>query len=168
MYWQRVMNESYPITKGFRKQRYLSGARLYNLQTDPFEMDNLLLKSKESGKNGDLRWKIDQYIEKEIAKGHQLPCIPSGISGKLLTKLAHSMFLLYPETLTFYLDTGRVVQDMEGDRNYVGRIGTDWCPDELQRDRSIFEQLAVAAIMKGRPDVAKNVQLLLDQSSLFS
>lgn len=169
-YWQRVMDDSFPIKKLLNKQQYLDGARLYNLETDPFEMYNLLSSSEETRGNGTLRliWQINKYFNKQIAKGHQLPAIPGDISGKLFTRLAHNMFLIFPRNINYYFDTGRVVKDINNDTNYAGSVGTDWCHDGLQRDRSIFEQLAIAAIAKGKFDVAKDVQILLDQSSLFS
>ena len=82
-YIRRVFNESLPTDVMVDKQRYLEGHQLYDLKTDPAELDNLLANGVQSQETADILDQMNEFISSELAKGMQVPVTgPGHNSGK--------------------------------------------------------------------------------------
>ena len=95
-YWERNFHDSITVADPYTKKSLYDGFSLYNLENDPFELDNLVDPS-----SGDpaayqvIIGEIMEYIQEEKNKGHILPPIPGDENGKLYTRVFQKMGPVY-------------------------------------------------------------------------
>ena len=95
-YWDRVFSESITVADDYEKKVLLDGYSLYNLEEDPFEIENLVGPDSENPEAySEIIEEILDYIEEQKSKGHVLPPIPGDENGKLYTRIFQRMGPVY-------------------------------------------------------------------------
>ena len=80
----------------YTKKSLFDGFSLYNLENDPFELDNLVDPSSgDPAAYQEIIVEIMEYIQEEKTKGHILPPIPGDENGKLYTRVFQKMGPVY-------------------------------------------------------------------------
>ena len=95
-YWERNFNASITVAHPYTKKSLFDGFSLYNLENDPFELDNLVDPSSgDPAAYEEIIVEIMEYIQEEKTKGHILPPIPGDENGKLYTRVFQKMGPVY-------------------------------------------------------------------------
>ena len=107
-----------------RKMKLEPGEQLYNLHYDPFEINNRIA---EKGERKWLLQKMQQYVKKELSKGHRLPAVADTKSKAFFTEIKAFANRYWEEPMDFLVETDRVVKDLPSNDNYFASIGQNWC-----------------------------------------
>lgn len=91
-YWERNFNNSITVAEPYTKKTLYDGFSLYDLENDPFELDNLIdpISGNPEAYN-EIIEEIMKFIEEQKRKGHVLPPIPGDENGKLYTRVFQKM-----------------------------------------------------------------------------
>ncbi|CAG5079510.1 Oidioi.mRNA.OKI2018_I69.PAR.g9270.t1.cds [Oikopleura dioica] len=170
-YWERVFSESITVADDYEKKVLLDGYSLYNLEEDPFEIENLVGPDSENPEAySEIIEEILNYIEEQKSKGHVLPPIPGDENGKLYTRIFQRMGPVYGGSAKAYYETKRIIPiDIGGYYEKQGYLGTDWCTGNFyDNERDKF--LELLDLYRGDPtknDLVKDTNLLLSKSIFF-
>lgn len=94
--WAKNFDNAITVADNYEKKVLLDGHSLFNLDDDPFELDNLIGPDAENPEVYKLLIEeINEYIEEETKKGHVLPPIPGDENGKLYTRIFQKMGPVY-------------------------------------------------------------------------
>merc|ERR1712037_165573 len=171
-YWERTFDESITVADSYKKKKLKDGFSLYNLENDPFELDNLLDPSSgDSAAYDEIIEEIMKYIDEEKNKGHVLPPIPGDENGKLYTRVFQRMGPVYGGAAKAYYETKRIIPlDIGGYYKKKGFVGNDWCTgDFYEKEESKF--LEIINLHRGDPtkyEMVKDTNLLLSKSIFFN
>ena len=92
-YIRRVFNESLSTAVMVDKQRYLEGHQLYDLKSDPAELDNLLANGVLSQETAEIVDQMHEFISSELENGMEFPVTgPGHNSGKNGLQCFHQSF----------------------------------------------------------------------------
>ena len=101
-YWERNFDDSITVADPYTKKSLSDGFSLYNLENDPFELDNLVdPTSGDPAAYQEIIEKIMEYIQEEKSKGNILPQIPGDENGKLYTRVFQKMGPVYGYSIFF-------------------------------------------------------------------
>ena len=127
LYMEKAEEMALNITSDQKKMNLKSGEQLYNLDEDPFEINNFFDHFPVNRTS--LLKTMNQYVKTEVSKGQKLPHVANCHGAKFFLEIKSFISSYYEQPEDYLIDTDRVVQDVP---NYFASVGQNWCSVETK------------------------------------